>query len=323
MAAFATGSTDPLPLTTASLIRPVVKRFEDHKHVGATVRLNSNVHQLVVQSLDSQGGDHVAVHVIAGPFKGHFSIVHKDYNSNWGDDFRKVVSIAAEVISAVVLTTDRERECCIEGEELMMGDKIIYMEPGIVDVCVMGMFPIELPDDLQSAPYILKQIFQYDQAINAVKDRDKDMTTAAQANETALGAVREQAAKDIAKAAALTDAAQSNTLALKLSIVHLRSQLAAETSRANCESKRAADAEAENAQLREHVRQSAMALTLLQRPRGASAGSGPSYDVPDDVSVVRSDATRAAGASTAVLPTLPEEDPAKSCHDGWYVAWGL
>jgi hypothetical protein len=308
MAAFVTGSETPLPLAAAifagALVVPRISRWDIG---GATLRATGTTHCLTIQALEGSQGTHVALHVTKGPFKDHFSVRPLGYDGRWREALVGLVSRLPEDFPPEVrkslaqyLNDPDCRDGKIKGpanDLVMRGDR----RPA----CAAG-HECDVLCEMENWGRLTQAGRDWDDRVNEMEAAHASAmenlrAALGNANATALEAAnaeRDAARAEVLRAAARLQVYGAEEARLTGLLKEERSRVAGVEARLTGllkeERSRLAEVEAENAQLREHVRQSAMAMTLLQRPRGTTARSGDSSSMPGDVSVVRSDATRAA-----------------------------
>jgi hypothetical protein len=142
-------------------------------------------------------------------------------------------------------------------------------------------------------------------------DHAAALATADKQAVAACVALKAEHQAELAGARTERDSARAETARTAAKVDALAADLARIGGQLVAERKRATDAEDENAQLREHTRQSALAMSLLQRPRGTSVLTRPEDlpGIPDDISVVNSVHT----GGTSVAGTVAVSSQWTSC----------
>jgi hypothetical protein len=281
MAAFRTGSQLPLPL--AALTLPGARVAPGH----STLRFAGAGHDLTLQALESHLGLHVAIHVTSGPFADHQSIRHYSHGTPWPRVLGEIVADLPPCLrldGAYAGSAPYDTKCYLSGRPIKKDSPVHKLDScdylpvdraggtrgdGVIGA-IRAYMAMEagVAEELEAARKEHAAAIEKHQGahVETLRDREARLAAAGAALKEATGTCDSQA-EELGRAAT-----RINTL---------RGEIEAATKRAN-------EAEAENAILREQVRQGALAMTLLQRPRDGSApaGSASSSGIPDDVSAV-------------------------------------
>jgi hypothetical protein len=292
MSDFTTGSTKLLPYVAMTLPSPCIGMI---KNLPATLSFSSETGDaFTVQFVTSHLGTHVAIHVTAGLFVDHQSIQHLPHGSLGTPYLSNIIKHLPPDFN-LMNAEDRLDRCHKDGLDFLTQT----YKQGIF-WHVKGMYFSSSKCECQALkcdiPPIIRAMNEYNRLTSGSKEelkRIEALTVAAEVKSSQL-------AKQLETANGLVKTKDSE-------ITRLTGLLAG--------------LEAENTQLRDHVRQSAMALTLLQRPQGlgysgtTQRGPATEYpastcgpDIPDDVSVVQP----GPGLTPLTNPRPPSSSPDKT-----------
>jgi hypothetical protein len=303
MGRFCTGSSDPLPLADLTLSKPRVCIIEPG--LSATLNFIGAGHNLTIQILTSNLGIHIAIHVLNGPFAEHQSVTKEPHGTAWRPILARILSsmppcIRLQARDGGDLGMSVSPEYYFSWKCILTGSNI----PRKTGYYIVSNDRFILATYTTMDPYggIVESIREYIE-IKSISTRE--LTAVAEKHAAELANITKSHTAELTiimeKHAARAHELEEQCQGAEIRIASAEAEREALASRLTAAVAAAAAAdgaararaaeykalETENAQLREHVRQSALAMSLLQRPRGMTVpDNASSSGIPDDVSAV-------------------------------------